>query len=136
MRWMQRDRGSTRTLNSPAPIPLRTETASAPAQAVEVELIAVVVAATGDEPRVLTIRDGRLLPSGPFETAHRSLQAGLRAWVEHQTHHPLGYVEQLHPFADRGRPAEDMDRRGITISYLGLTRHPAEADAAAGAGAG
>jgi hypothetical protein len=103
----------------------------------EAELIAVVVAVTANEPRVLTIRGGRLLPSGPFETAHRSLQAGLRAWVEHQTHHPLGYVEQLYTFADRGRSAEDMDRRVISISYLGLTRQPAEADAAAaGAGAG
>ena len=39
---------------------------------------------------------GRALPSGPFEAGHRSLQSGLRAWVERQTRHPLGYVEQLH----------------------------------------
>ncbi len=111
-------------MDSPAPIPPPAETASAPAQAVEVELIAVVVTATGDEPRVLTIRDGRLLPSGPLETTHRSLQAGLRAWVEHQTRHPLGYVEQLYTFADRGRSAEEAERRVISISYLGLTRQP------------
>jgi hypothetical protein len=111
-------------LDSPALIPLPAEAASAPGQAVEVELIAVVVAATGDEPRVLTIRDGRLLPSGPFETAHRSLQAGLRAWVEHQTRHPLGYVEQLYTFADRGRSIGETERRVISISYLGLTRQP------------
>lgn len=109
-------------MDSPALIPLSAQTAAAPAQAIEVELIAVVVAATGDEPRVLTIRDGRLLPSGVFETAHRSLQAGLRAWVEHQTRHPLGYVEQLYTFADRDRSAEDAERRVISISYLGLTR--------------
>ena len=72
-----------------------------PGQPIEAELIAVLVAVTDGEPRVLTIRDGTALPSGPFERGHRSLQAGLRAWVERQTHHPLGYVEQLYTFADR-----------------------------------
>jgi hypothetical protein len=92
------------------------------------ELIAVLVAVTEGEPRILTI-DGAALPSGSFISAHRSLQAGLRSWVEQQTHHPVGYVEQLYTFADRGRtgaqPGAD-DRRTISISYLGLTR---EADA-------
>jgi len=119
-------------LDSPAPSPLPAETASAQAEAIEAELIAVVVAATGDEPRVLTIREGRLLPSGPFETAHRSLQAGLRAWVERQTRHPLGYVEQLYTFADRGRSVEDTERRVVSVSYLGVTRQPG----AAGGGTG
>ena len=85
-----------------------------------IELTAVLVAVTADEPRVLTIQDGNGLPSGPFETEHRTLQAGLRAWVEHQTHHPLGYVEQLYTFADRDR-TEDGGGRVISISYLGLT---------------
>ena len=92
------------------------------ANPIEAELIAVVVAVTENEPRVLTIRAGRLLPSGPFETEHRTLQAGLRAWVERQTHHPLGYVEQLYTFADRDRSAEGAERRVISISYLGLAR--------------
>jgi hypothetical protein len=84
------------------------------------ELIAVIVAVTGGEPRVLTIDDGSALPSGPFELTHRSLQAGTRSWVERQTHHPLGYVEQLYTFADRDRTA--LDQRTVSISYLGLTR--------------
>jgi hypothetical protein len=84
------------------------------------DLIAVVVAVTCGEPRVLTIRDGRALPSGPFELGHRSLQSGLRAWVERQTRHPLGYVEQLYTFADRDRGVE-AGQRVISISYLGLT---------------
>ncbi|MBS7811384.1 hypothetical protein KHU32_10575 [Roseococcus sp. XZZS9] len=88
----------------------------------EAELTAVVVAVTDGEPRVLTIREGSLLPSGPFASGHRTLQAGLRGWVEQQTHHPLGYVEQLYTFADRDRSAEDTGRRVISISYLGLTR--------------
>ncbi|HEV2548509.1 MAG TPA: hypothetical protein VGU20_14305 [Stellaceae bacterium] len=93
-----------------------------------IELTAVLVAVTAEEPRVLTIQDGNTLPSGPFETEHRTLQAGLRAWVEHQTHHPLGYVEQLYTFADRDR-TEDGGGRVISISYLGLTREaPASGD--------
>jgi hypothetical protein len=60
------------------------------------------------------------LPSGPFESGHRSLQSGLRAWVEEQTGHPIGYMEQLYTFADRDRTGEG--RRAISISYLGLTR--------------
>jgi hypothetical protein len=84
------------------------------------ELIAVIVAVTGGQPRVLTIEDGTALPSGPFELTHRSLQAGMRSWVEQQTHHPLGYVEQLYTFADRDRTR--TGRRMVAISYLGLTR--------------
>ena len=84
------------------------------------ELIAVLVAVTDGEPRVLTIGDGAGLPSGPFELAHRSLQAGMRTWVEQQTHHPLGYVEQLYTFADRDRTR--TGQRVVSISYLGLTR--------------
>jgi hypothetical protein len=86
------------------------------------ELIAVIVAVTGDAPRVLTLENARALPSGPFQTVHRSLQAGLRQWVEEQTQHPLGYIEQLYTFADQDRTATGVERRVISISYLGLTR--------------
>ena len=48
-----------------------------------------LVAVTSGDPRVLTIQDQHALPSGPFELAHRSLQSGLRAWVERQTRLPL-----------------------------------------------
>ncbi|MBV8703021.1 MAG: hypothetical protein JO118_04860 [Acetobacteraceae bacterium] len=102
------------------------------ARAVSAELIAVLVAVAAARPRVLTIQDGRALPSGPFELGHRSLQSGLRGWVERQTHHPLGYVEQLYTFADRDRTRGD-GRRAISISYLGLTRE-VEASAATEAG--
>jgi hypothetical protein len=96
------------------------------AATVAAELIAVIVAVTGGAPRVLTIEGGRALPSGPFESAHRSLQASLRSWVERQTHHPLGYVEQLYTFADRDRA--EPDRRVVSVSYLGLTREAAGPD--------
>ncbi len=101
---------------------VRTQQRAAPASSAEAiaELIAVIVAVTDGEPRVLTIDEGRALPSGPFELAHRSLQSGMRSWVEQQTHHPLGYVEQLYTFADRDRTR--TGQRMVSISYLGLTR--------------
>jgi hypothetical protein len=97
--------------------------------AIMIELSAVVVAVTAEEPRVLTIQDGRnpdALPTGPFESGHRTLQIGLRSWVERQTRHPLGYVEQLYTFADRDRiersAGGSAGERLVSISYLGLTR--------------
>ena len=84
------------------------------------ELIAVLVAVGDDRPRVLTLSGGAALPSGPLEPGHRSLQSGLREWVERQTHHPLGHVEQLYTFGDRDRAAGPM--RAISISYLALSR--------------
>ena len=87
---------------------------------VAADLVAVLVAVTAGEPLVLTIADGRALPSGPFEPGHRSLQAGVRAWVERQTHHPLGYVEQLYTFADPDRTGSGQ--HVVSVSYLGLTR--------------
>lgn len=92
------------------------------AGAIAVDLIAVLVAVVNGSPSVLTVQNGDALPSGPFEDAHRSLQTGLRLWVEEQTHHPLGYVEQLYTFADRDRSAAGTSQRVISISYLGLTR--------------
>src|SRR5262245_38568557 len=99
---------------------MKSPTAST--SAVMIELNAVLVALTANEPVVLTLEDGALLPSGPFESEHSTLQAGLRAWVERQTHHPLGYVEQLYTFADRNRGARESEQRAVSISYLGLTR--------------
>lgn len=94
--------------------------------AVPIELTAVIVAVTEDEPRVLTVRDTDrdcdALPTGPFESGHRTLQIGLRSWVERQTHHPLGYIEQLYTFADRDRTRDGARERLVSISYLGLTR--------------
>ena len=93
--------------------------ATAPSLVLAVDLIAVLVAVTDGEPKVLAMPDGSALPAGPFQADHRSLQTGLRAWVETRTHHPLGYLEQLYTFADRDRAAHG---RSISISYLGLTR--------------
>src|SRR5215813_10411259 len=91
-------------------------------RSVAIELNAVLVALIDGAPQVLTLEEGALLPSGPFESDHPTLQTGLRAWVERQTHHPLGYVEQLYTFADRNRAEAQSGRRIVSISYLGLTR--------------
>jgi len=90
--------------------------------AVPIELTAVIVAVTEEEPRVLTIQDTQALPTGPFKSGHRTLQIGLRSWVERQTHHPLGYIEQLYTFADRDRTHDGAGGHLVSISYLGLTR--------------
>lgn len=104
-----------------------------------VELSAVVVAASPEEPKVLTLQDkGELrLPSGPLEPQHRTLEEGLRAWVEAQTRQTLGYIEQLHTFGDLGRQnGEGAHQRLLSVSYLALAREvpPAGADGAAWSG--
>jgi len=101
-------------------------------EALAIDLTAVIVAVTEDEPRVLALEGGRALPSGPFQSRHRSLQMGVRSWVEEQARHKLGYVEQLYTFADRGRTHDDEPGRVISISYLGLTRETGEAAADVG----
>ncbi|PBB77765.1 hypothetical protein CK218_28725 [Mesorhizobium sp. WSM3879] len=88
----------------------------------KVDLTAVVVAVNGGEPCLLTIGQADTLPSGPFALEHRSPQSGLRGWVEQQTGHPLGYIEQLYTFADRDRAGPEPQQRVISISYLALTR--------------
>lgn len=87
------------------------------------ELVAVVTAVADSRPMVLTADEGQRLPSGPLRTEHRSMQAGLSAWVEQQTHHRLGYVEQLYTFADPDRSAGG---RVVSVSYLGLTQAPGD----------
>ena len=91
------------------------------AHTVQADLVAVLVAVTGGQPRILTTQTGQTLPAGPFTANHRSLQASLRTWVEAHTHHPLGFVEQLYTFADRDR-SQEVGMRAISISYLALTR--------------
>ncbi|MDG4898401.1 hypothetical protein P9272_33265 [Mesorhizobium sp. WSM4976] len=89
---------------------------------INVDLIAVVAAVSDRDPCILTVGQRDSLPSGPFELSHRSLQSGLRDWVEQQTGHPLGYIEQLYTFADRDRIIAGREQRNISISYLALTR--------------
>lgn len=82
------------------------------------ELAAVLVAVSDTSAKVLTVNDQHL-PSGPFSPIHSSLQAGVREWVEKQTHQPLGYVEQLYTFVNTHRTNSAGDYL-IYIGYLGL----------------
>src|SRR5262249_40558935 len=104
-------------------------------------LSAVIVAASVQEPRVLPIRwpsrpDGDAavdaLPSGPLEAEHRTLEIGLRAWVERQTSQTLGYVEQLYTFGDRDRVAGDgsPELPALVVAYLALVREARPAGSA------
>jgi hypothetical protein len=100
-----------------------------------IRLSAVIVTATIDEPRVLTVLIGRepieALPSGPLEVEHRTLEVGLRAWVERQTSQRLGYVEQLYTFGDRDRveTGEALPGWALTVAYLALVREARPAGA-------
>ena len=77
---------------------------------------------------MLTVRIGHgpveALPSGPLEIEHRTLEVGLRAWVERQTSQRLGYVEQLYTFGDRDRieTGDSRPSRALTVAYLALVR--------------
>jgi hypothetical protein len=97
---------------------------------IEIGLTAAIVAIETNEPLILTASGTNGdslagLPFGPFDAvSHRTFEIGLRAWVEEQTGLPLGYVEQLYTFGDRGRHTQpgDTDIHVASIGYLALTR--------------
>ena len=105
-------------------------------QRVEIGLHAAIVAVRDELPHVLVVRrpadkrsqveqDEIGLPFGPFDPAlHRTLEGGLRNWVEDQTSLSLGYVEQLYTFGDKDRFEGDdtMGERAVSVGYLALTR--------------
>lgn len=109
-------------------IPRPAARAAGRGSSLSIRLSAVIVAATIGEPRVLTVLIGsepvEALPSGPLEIEHRTLEVGLRAWVERQTSQKLGYVEQLYTFGDRDRIETGGARpsRPLTVAYLALVR--------------
>ena len=53
---------------------LRKASKTGVANATTADLVAVLVAVTDGEPKIMTIANANALPSGPFEFAHRSLQ--------------------------------------------------------------
>ncbi len=109
----------------------------------EIGLNAAIVAIVDEEPAVLTVRRAEgadragadALPSGPFDPLrHRTLELGLRSWVEALTALRLGHVEQLYTFGDRGRLARagDTGPHLVSIGYLALTRLEGGAEGPAG----
>jgi len=125
------------------------------AGSVQIGLTAVIVAVTDDEPRILVVRrvdhalasneEGvakqgedlkedtlQALPYGPFyPERHRTLDMGLRTWVEEQAQLDLGYVEQLYTFGDRGRDPREKELGGrvLSIGYLALAQEAKPAGA-------
>lgn len=85
------------------------------------EVVAVLIAITNNSARVLTVDSGKLLPNGPLMPLHRSLQAGVRQWVEEQTGQPLGYIEQLYTFVDTNRRNKEGHAL-VYVSYMGLVQ--------------
>jgi hypothetical protein len=106
---------------------------------IAINLTAAILAMRGGEPVVYAAtipEEAASLPSGPFEPLHhRTLEIGLRHFVQVQAGFSLGYVEQLYTFGDRGRHAGEvvpaMDAPHIvSIGYLALTRLPDETEPA------
>lgn len=128
--------------------------AGAASPSITLSLSAVIVAVTEEVPRVLVARRVRhdlatpsqqgaaaehasdspdTLPYGPFlPDQHRSLELGLRQWVEEQTGLDLRYVEQLYTFGNQYRDPRELygGPRVVSVAYLALTRE----DAVAGSG--
>ncbi len=113
-------------------------------------LTAVIAAVTDETPRVLVARrmahglateaqrggaaiphdSPETLPYGPFEPErHRTLELGLRQWVEEQTGLSLRYVEQLYTFGNQYRDPRELygGPRLVSVAYLALTHEAAVA---------
>ncbi|QDH24686.1 hypothetical protein D5366_04970 [Neokomagataea tanensis] len=82
-------------------------------------LVAALLRVRDGRPEVLTVSPDVSLPAGPLEPAHRTLQAGMRSWVERQTGFKLGHIEQLYTFGDEVTPDQ---LRLLRVSYMALTR--------------
>ncbi|MFP4003648.1 MAG: NUDIX hydrolase, partial [Alphaproteobacteria bacterium] len=113
-----------------------------PEHSVIIGLNAAIIAVWRETPHVLVVRRPELpdkgapravpdddsfgLPFGPFDPAlHRTLEIGLRSWVEEQAGLSVGYVEQLYTFGDRGRyTVAPGAPRVVSVGYLALTRPP------------
>jgi hypothetical protein len=93
-----------------------------------VDLSAAIIGVGGGMPYILAVPGPEqamiALPAGSYDpAAHRTFELALRAFVGAQTGLPLGYVEQLYTFGDRGRTSgEAGDFHNISVGYLGLTR--------------
>jgi hypothetical protein len=103
-----------------------------PKHVVSIGLSAAIVSVAEEQPSVLVVHhpgSEDALPFGPFDPLnHRTLDSGLRKWVEEQTFVEFGYAEQLYTFGDRGRhlPTPDEGTRVVSVGYLALTRQARE----------
>lgn len=106
---------------------------------ISIGLNAVIVSIIDQQPHVLLLqnkddtdqylpedRPFDVLPFGPFyPTQHRTLESGLRSWVQEQTHQEIGYVEQLYTFGNAGRDPRERagGPRMVSVGYLALVQH-------------
>lgn len=99
---------------------------------VRIGLSAAIVSVADERPRVLVVHQsggGDGLPFGPFDPLrHRTLESGLRTWVNEQTRLDLDYAEQLYTFGDRGRHLMKAGEgpRVVSVGYLALIRASGE----------
>lgn len=87
-----------------------------------VDLTAVIIRVRGSEPQVMTVQSPLSLPNGEFSPEkHRTLELGLRNWVEEQTGQQLDYVEQLYTYGNWHRnPTNRVGNRNVTVGYYAL----------------
>jgi len=90
--------------------------------AITVDLTAVILRTKYGEPQVMTLQSPLSLPSGAFAPdEHRTLELGLRAWVEEKTGQKLDYVEQLYTYGNWNRNAVSRHgSRNVTVGYYAL----------------
>ncbi len=101
-----------------------------PGSGVVVELSVAIAAVTDESPKILMVQPPDTaaragLPCGPFDPmGHRTLEEGLRTWVNEQTGLALGYVEQLYTFGNKFRDPEERagGARPVSVGYLALGR--------------
>src|SRR5258705_4828282 len=112
---------SAKVVNDPAPT-------GGEGHAVLIGLSAAVVSVSEERPRALVVHRTEAADALPFGTfdplSHRTLESGLRHWVEEQTRLQLGYVEQLYTFGDRGRHLTEPGEgpRVPSVRIIELTR--------------
>lgn len=100
----------------------------------QIGLHAAVIAVDNKTPVYLSVSgttsNGEVLdglPFGPYQpNQHRTLDTGLRRWVEDQTQLRLGYVEQLYTFGDTDRMHDESEAMAgfVSVGYLALVRKP------------
>ena len=118
----------------------RTKARTHEGPALVIELNGVILALTDGKPRILVVQHpdhpkkaaGQkdsippdALPFGPLDpAADRTLELGLRRWVQERTGMELGYVEQLYTFGDRNRDPGELEGgpRVISVPYLALVK--------------
>jgi len=90
--------------------------------AITVDLTAVILRVKESEPQVMTVQSPLSLPSGAFSPGkHRTLELGLRSWVQEQTGQKLDYVEQLYTYGNWNRNSVSRHgSRNVTVGYYAL----------------